>query len=158
MGRLFDNDALIKELNELDEKLNPDPFPEDAFGGDDDNFDAVEDVLRRAGEPYISEDQDRMLRRLEERAHAEYAKVHAAEGGGVVEEPSLERTRPSTTRRTVSSGRRSASRSLAAEGEIPYAHLLAPDDPLLAGSRRRTVFESTTGGRRRQRPRLEPKI
>ena len=47
LGRLFDNDALIKELNELDEKLNPDPFPEDAFGGDDDNFDAVEDVLRR---------------------------------------------------------------------------------------------------------------
>lgn len=137
LGRLFDNDALIKELNELDEKLNPDPFPEDAFGGDDDNFDAVEDVLRRAGEPYISEDQDRMLRRLEERARAEYAQVHAAEGGGVVEEPSLEELLPFDNPADQPLGPPICEPELlAAEGEIPYAHLLAPDDPLLAGRRR----------------------
>ena len=136
LGRLFDNDALIKELNELDEKLNPDPFPEDAFGGDDDDFDAVEDVLRCAGEPYISEDQDRTLRRLEERAQAEYARVHAAEGG-VVEEPSLEELLPFDNPADQELGPPIREDFLlAAEGEVPYAHLLAPDDPLLAGRRR----------------------
>ena len=81
-----------------------------------------------------------MLRRLEERAHAEYAKVHAAEGGGVVEERHFGRT--AALRQPGGpgcSGRRSARAGLlAAEGEILPAHLAAPDDPLLAGSRRST--------------------
>ena len=78
-----------------------------------------------------------MLRRLEERAHAEYAKVHAAEGGGVVEEPSLEELLPFDNPADQELGPPICEPELlAAEGEIPYAHLLAPDDPLLAGSRR----------------------
>ena len=83
LGRLFDNDALIKELNELDEKLNPDPFPEDAFGGDDDNFDAVEACWRlppalyqRGPGPDAAAARGARARRVRQ--------VHAAEGGGVV--------------------------------------------------------------------------
>ena len=83
-------------------------------------------MLRRAGEPYISEDQDRMLRRLEERARAEYAQVHAAEGGGVVEEPSLEELLPFDNPADQELGPPICEPELlAAEGEIPYAHLLA---------------------------------
>ena len=77
------------------------------------------------------------LRRLEERARAEYAQVHAAEGGGVVEEPSLEELLPFDNPADQPLGPPICEPELlAAEGEIPYAHLLAPDDPLLAGSRR----------------------
>jgi hypothetical protein len=134
LGRLFDNKALIAELDELDDMLHPDPFPEDAFGADDDGFDAVEDVLRQAGEPYVSEDQDLHLRRLEQRARDDYAKVHADECGEL-RAPSLDELLPFDNPAEQPLGSPICeSFLLADEGEVPFAHLLAPGDPLLAGA------------------------
>ena len=64
-----------------------------------------------------------MLRRLEERAHAEYARSTRPRAAGLSKSV-LEGRCPSTTRRTRSSGRRSASRARGG-GRDPRAHLLA---------------------------------
>ena len=92
LGRLFDNDALIKELNELDEKLNPDPFPEDAFGGDDDNFDAVEGV-RGGAEPISARTRtgrcggSRSARRVRQGPHGRGRRGRRAVGNCALRQP-----------------------------------------------------------------------